>query len=383
MLKQSCVLVVAAFVLSLTIGCQTPPTGPSTDGIIGAPASGALVGSSDIQRLGYRVRWAAAPIGASRTLAQVAWLDNVIVFVDSPSNLVAGMSAENGNVIWQNARMSRADLFQRPSLYDGKVILNSETKLYVMNPGTGQIDKITPLAASVNSQPAFHRGYAIFGGLNGRVFGIDLKQGFDSWQYQMAEGIVASPVLVNQTVFVGDISGVYSLIDVDPVSDTFGRALTRKTTYDRITTPPAVSDEGIFLACEDQKIYCIDRNTGVPLWDYNIPAPAKSTPFVIRDRLVVNVPGYGLWCIDAGPAALDRPDRLLWQAKDVTDAHVLFAEDDRILVQDKGRLLTMDIETGRILMEIQTAQLEPIIVDEARSLLLYTASGRMLRLNRR
>ena len=47
-------------------------------------------------------------------------------------------------------------------------------------------------------------GYAIFGGMNHRVFAHSIDDGYTKWSYQMSERIFIDPVISGPNVFVAD-----------------------------------------------------------------------------------------------------------------------------------------------------------------------------------
>lgn len=333
--------------------------------------SGPIIDAFEARSIGYGPpRWAQnLGLGEADQLIHATILDDVIVCIDGPSNIVSCISVRDGSVRWRKQPAEATDLLFEPVRLDAdQIMVNSETRIYYLDVKDGRTLARSNLEASVGDRPAVIGRNAIFGGLNGRVFAHDTDRGISVWSQQMSAGISVRPVPVGLNVLVTDSNGVYGLY-----GSVRGNNLWKGQTYGQINTVPAVSGDGVFVVSADQSMYALNRSNGDRHWKYIAPKPVTSSPIVLGNMVFLSVPGKGLIAFDA----VTGKER--W-VKDTTARPIKIVKQ-RLILNDGTRLLTVDPDSGLTIAEVAVKQLKSVLSGPGDSLILVTASGRLTRIN--
>ena len=134
------------------------------------------------------------------------------------------------------------------------------------------------------------------------------------WKFTTNGGIVSSPVIVEDRVFVGSQDkNIYSIDAND------GRLLWSFMTGARIKSSLAVIEGKVFVGPDDGYIYCLDAKNGSLLWKTNVVGNIeahfkavtgiRSSPIVVGDRVYVGSLDTNLYSVDANSGDI------VWTAK--------------------------------------------------------------------
>jgi len=234
-------------VLLSSFGCQSQThTGPDL-----------LINPLGARKLGYHYQWStdlAIPPGSRLNQAEV--LDDLLVVIESPSNMVSAISLQDGTVRWVRSVASSLDRVYGALRSGDRVLVNSETRLYSLAAETGTIVDSRDLKTSVAAPPALAGGLLIFGATDGQVFAQNLWDGFDRWTIQLSGQEATRPVLAGNGLFVADDAGSYALLAIDN-----GALLRDGRTFARISATPTVGDASLFVASEDATLYALNGVT--------------------------------------------------------------------------------------------------------------------------
>ncbi len=307
-MRRSAWALLAAFVVLLAAGSRSLAQDQKAE-----PT--ATVG--DLHRLGYSLRWATdLDVPQDQQIASVEVLDDVIATLETPSHMLTAVSANDGRLMWRHVVTTSAEElfapFRTPSRkeidenghligLDKLVMVNSENEIYMFAISDGRAVSSRDLPVAVDNAPAITDNYAIFGSADGEAMAIDLVNGFKRWAYKMpAAAIVARPVIIKPSVFVADVSGIYAMIVAYPYSpeDVPGLLRWKGRTFDRVETPPAVNNDGIYLASQDQSLYSFNRVNGHDRWIYRAGEPLKLSPVALGNSLYLPLTSGSLLSID-------------------------------------------------------------------------------------
>ena len=320
-------------------------------------------------RLDYVISWSKnLQVPNRREITSVELLDDMLVLVEQPGNYVTALSVSNGSLLWKKViGTARQHLF-RPVRLGDRIFINSETELVTLKADTGDIRFIAQLDQVVASGPTLINDVAVFGGINGVVFGHDVNASRARWSYQLSARITTPPVAIGLNAFAADTAGAYAMLLAAN-----GKLLWPGRTFGPVTVAPAVDRVGIYVACEDLAMYALNRTTGKDLWQYRATQPLTAAPTSIGLTLYQPLPGSGLVAIDS----VDGRER--WQL-DVS-AQPVSVHDDRLLLATATSLLRVDVETGSLIDEAPTLPIRTVLNGPDDSVILVSARGRLLRLN--
>jgi outer membrane protein assembly factor BamB len=333
--------------------------------------SGPIIDAFEARSIGYGPpRWAQdLGLEDSDRLSHAAVLDDVIMCVDLPSNIVSCISVRDGSIRWQKQPAEDTDLLFEPVRLDAdQIMVNSETRIYYLDAKSGRTLARSKLEASVGDRPAVIGRNAVFGGLNGRVFAHDADRGMSVWSQQMSAGINVRPVTVGFNVLVTDSNGVYGMYE-----SVHGENLWKGQTYGQISAVPAVSGDGLFVVSADQSMYALNRSNGDNPWKYIAPTPVTSAPIVLGGMVFLSVPDKGLIAFNA------ITGEELW-VKDTTARPIKIVKQ-RLILNDETRLITVAPDSGQTIAEVAVKRLKSVLSGPGDSLILVTADGRLTRIN--
>ncbi len=294
-----------------------------------------------------------------------------LVTVEVPSNLFTVINLRDGSIVWRQIHGQYTDRFYTPFRHEDYICVNSETHMFKIDLRTGRLAEFVELKAVVNNSPAHVNNFAIFGGLNGRIFGHDINTGFPKWSYQMQAGITAHPVASPASVFVGDSSGVYILLNANDGTPSWkGRA------FRQISAPGAIAVEQniVLIPSEDQTLYALDMTFGNDLWRYHAKRALTHQPHVMGDMALLPITGNGLIALDI------QTGKPIWQTNELLMPYD--SDDEYIYCHKSDSLWVLDKNTGKTVSQIPTAALTDMIALGNKQSLVITKTGRLLKLQR-
>ncbi len=323
----------------------------------------------DAIELGYNVRWATSiNIRPKEKLASVSILEDKIVTVEHPTNLVSAVSLDAGKLQWRTAIGLNVDIAYAPIRIDDKIIVNTETNLYTLTADEGKFIARSDLRSPVRNSPAVIGEYVIFGGADGMVFAHDTRVGYEKWSYNLSTQILVSPVTAASQVFVGTATGRYASFAARE-----GKVLWQGRAFDKIIAQPTVGNLGIFVASEDGNLYCLSRRDGEDRWIYRYTAPLRESPIALKSVVYQPLPTGELLALQA------TNGKEIWTIK-TKSRPIAHTSRGLIFVAD-GKLEIRDPATGKVINDAPTKKLQKVIPVGSETLILVSADGRMMRLD--
>lgn len=372
MLMIGCWVLVAGLV-----GCESSGEGEGSSGSRVPTAEelasrstyelGLLVNTLDARKLGYSLRWASGvEIGASSKLEYVVEAGEMVLCVERPTNVMTAISMEDGRLLWSTVVGQAGDRLFPPARRDKEILINSETRLFIFSAETGILKRSDALDGTVNGGPVVVSNFAIFRGVDHRVFAHDLDAGFMRWAYMMTDRIWVQPAVSGPNVFVADGNGVCAVL-----SSTAGELQWKTRIFARVSAQPAVSPQGVFVASEDHSLYAMNRATGRDRWIYRTTQMLVDAPSVVENMVLLPLPGHGVAAID------ERTGREMWRLQQ--DARFVARRGDALIFSQEGGLLAVEADTGLIGSMIPVGALKTILLGSEEQVILVSPEGRLQR----
>lgn len=362
---QSIVTLLFSCCVLVTVGCQSGEHGAVA--VVGSPRGvGPLIDPVDASDLGYDLQWSTdlgVPDGQS--LSRIEVLGDVIVCIESPSNMVTAVSMRDGSMIWRRIVGKVADELYHPVRSGDRLLINSEQLLYSIDIGNGRMIEASRLQSLVNHAPAIVGEVAIFGGLNHRVFAHAIRAGYTKWAYQLTDRVFARPATFGPNVFVADGNGVYAMF----VAQT-GDLLWKGRTFSRVSARPAMSHLGVLVAGEDHSLYALHGATGRDRWVYHSTQPLTLSPHVFGDTVILPMSGQGLVALDA------RTGLEEWRLPFM--AQPIYQFENTVLMYTADSLIALETGSGNILIEVPVRRIKKVMHADDRKLVLVSPEGRLL-----
>lgn len=327
-----------------------------------------LIAPLDTQRLGYMSRWITdLGVAGDESFHEAVVLDDLLVTIETPSNLVSAVSLRDGSLVWRRVVGERISTLYTPNRSKDKILINTENRMYVLSAATGDMVELSNLELPVNNGPAMTGSLAIFGADTGLIFAHSTVTGYSVWRKQLPSGILAKPVINNGSLFVADSAGNYAMYN------TSGDLLWRGRTHARITATPALTPNGVFVPSEDESLYALNRATGKDRWIYRATGPLKRAPIIVSTSLFLPLPNGSLAALDP----LNGSE--LWRYPG--EAQPVAIIDQKLLLATPHSLVVIDNQSGKILTQVPSKPLWRVLRGPDNSLILISPDGQIERLD--
>jgi outer membrane protein assembly factor BamB len=227
------------------------------------------------------------------------------IYIGSEKAVVYALNTADGNVAWQ-ARVA-SEAMSRPVISDGMVLIHtSNGQLQALNESDGvvkwtiNLDKPS-LSLRGESAPAIAFGAAIFGGDNGYVSAILIRQSQLIWQQRISQpsgateierlnDIDTTPVIVEGIVYALGYNGNLTALDLRSGQIIWKRELSSVNDF--------IVDSGrIYLIDQNDRLVAMSTKGGVTVWTQSDLLHRKLTPPVMFNGYLVtgDAKGYLHW----------------------------------------------------------------------------------------
>jgi outer membrane protein assembly factor BamB len=273
------------------------------------------------------------------------YLRGETLFVYTQSNRVYALSAAGGQILWAATVSDPRERLQPPLVIKDLTIIPTSSTLELFQ--RGKKLRTIKLNFAVRS-PAAGEGDFIYIGLDsangGRLAKLDITRSYGNtvWELLTRGGISAAPVLLEKLVYAASEDGMVHAV-TEERNAAWGLANSAFTTGATINADLKVDEFGVYVACGDSKLYCLDRSTGKIKWQYYGGSPLVSTPAVTADSVYQAVPGAGVAAVDKTQGQFNRAAR--W----VVPNTIQFLADDGTNVylrRRDGSIIAVDKKTG-------------------------------------
>jgi outer membrane protein assembly factor BamB len=228
---------------------------------------------------------------------------------------------------------------------------------------------------SVTSSAAVAGGIVYDASQNGYLYALDASTGTCFWRYNCGDGLLASPVVVDGVVYIGNINGVNAI-------DAYKGTLIWKTTeVDAFISTPAVSGGMLYVGSFAADSLCAFRvSDGQLVWRYVTGDYVNSSPVVAGDTVYVSSDDHYLYALDAATGALRwRYNCNGSQPNDSLSASPVVANNVVYVTAYDGNVYAIDTQTGEKIWNHTTARLSSTFASPAYSNgVIYQAADKAL-----
>jgi outer membrane protein assembly factor BamB len=244
-----------------------------------------------------------------------------------------------GNLCWRvKLTSSKFATLSTPAINQGFIILfnNGDGKVFRLNAYTGELNwtytlpgKAAKLNVSKIDQPILiYKGNVIFGAPDKYFYCLNETSGKLVWRYKTQlglsfdYGITGGAAAISNEVYFGANDGYLYAMDFDGFLDSTndgswiiepsttkkdGDVLWKFYTGDSICSTPAVFNDYVYVTvgpCNSSlddykifKIFCLNRNTGVKVWDYTTENHIVSSPAVAENKVFFGSLDGNIYCL--------------------------------------------------------------------------------------
>ena len=260
-----------------------------------------------------------------------------------------------------------------PAVADGTVYLSGDG-LIALDAATGDQRWQMDLGRTFKSSPVIQDD-TVYVGFEETVFAVDTAAAADGggavrWRYTMPSDEITSPVIADGTVVVGSGdsgggSGAVHAIDLDS-----GKRQWAQSVDDWLGTMPVVSDGRTFFGTTGGDLYAVRLDDGAEVWTRSLDADFFHTFAVADGTLYVPDDGGFLYAIDAETGETQWSTRVGQPTERNAEvfSSPVAVDDERVYVgAGDARLYAFDRESGESVWDFwawNTVGSAPAVADE-------------------
>jgi outer membrane protein assembly factor BamB len=289
-------LIVSLIFAALTAGCS------STKAPVAAAEPAALPLNS------FMRKWAVDIDPAANGIAQL-YVREDLIFAYGNNGSVYVIQRDNGRMLHADPIPGGLTNLHPPVLYKDRIVYPQLNGLQIFDRKTGAFQRTVHLSLAIRSNAVGTPGELFFGADfpgGGRLINLDMTRDYYPvrWGLMFPDAAVsAAPAVLGDVVYSASEDGKVTAVAIDnrdPVWS-FGFFETSGPVYGDLQ----VDESGLYVACNDSKLYCINRASGKVKWQYFAGVGLKATPAVTRELVLEAVPGVGLVALDKAPPVVD------------------------------------------------------------------------------
>lgn len=338
-------LAISAILAGLATGCASKggaakPRSTGTTRVTAPSESRFPVVHEDWAKLGYRLDWVGFPFGVSDSRVPVVALSlqDEYVVIQRNTSAVTLMEATTGRNRWSTeltGPLTKWVGIVRDDENAGRLLVVSESELFMLAPATGNLLARHRLGRVVNTPPLLVGNAAVFGTSLGVVHCHNLVNGLPLWAFASNSSIDARLLDVG-----GAIAAVSQGGDVMFFNGQ-GSMVGRAEVYGPLDCDPGTDGNLLFVASRDQSLWAF-HTTGGTAWRYRTSNPLKGTPVAHDGTLYADLGTQGITALDPNSGSIK------WSSP---NAHgtVIGMRDGRLLAWDGSSLATLNPATGDII----------------------------------
>ena len=285
-----------------------------------------------------------------------------IIFFDNRGSILK--FNDNSKLIWKKNYYSKLEKKQNPILFfanNGKklIVADNISKFYALNLSTGEMLWSKKNSAPFNSQIKIYKDYFYIVDFNNTLNAYSILNGEKLWSVKTEKTLVRSQEKLSMVIVDGKIIFNNSIGDITAVDVNSGQMIWQTPTqsnliYDDtffLKTSVIVADKNtVYLSNNKGSFLSLDLNTGLLNWEQKIQSNLRST---IIENYIFTISNNGyLFIVDKTSGNILRITDIFKnikakKRKKIKPTGFIVANKNIYLTTNNGRLLMIDIETGR------------------------------------
>jgi hypothetical protein len=339
-----------------------------------------IIGPTATGDMGYRIAWQHAVL--ERNIKNV-YVQDDSVFVLQDRNFLTRLDRDTGQYIWREPVADPLDtilgLVYLPD--DDLVVVATGDSLLMYDESAGYLKQRQNLTKVASSGPVHIGPFMVYASGNGQVCWHSHEVNAPYKSYQVSSRMDLKPLYLDGLIVAASADGRVMVLDAAEVRQIWSRQM-----LDNIEAAPDAGDGAVFVAdtAHTLSAFALYENR-TPLWRHLFERPLTMSPVLLGDFVYQQVPGIGLFCLEAQP--VDTPDGVVvWHQPDLTGTVIAQNSDGLLLWDANARTLTVvDPKYGDVIKSYTLPQVKGIELDSRRAneIVAYGSNGRVIRLERR
>jgi outer membrane protein assembly factor BamB len=334
-------------------------------------AQGDFLPPGPLQEAGLVKYWQLQLLLEKGQVVQSAYLVEDHLYLGTQDGYVFAVHAPTGLLRWLRPITRSGYPVRRPCHVGDRVIFVTPADLQMYERRTGDPVIRRDLRFPAGTGPLSDGERIYIGGVDWRIYALDLKTLYIDWRALTEGAIRSTPVLQGELLFVADDNG-----SVDACVARNKQFRWRFTAFGPITADLVADDRGIFVASQDYSLYLVDPGFGNVRWRTRFSAPLEEPPVLTPQNVYQYCRADGLCAVDATSIGT-REDRILWRMP--VGRKALTTHEDRVFVlTQEDTLVAVNAADGTVLETVPAGGLTiPIPAPGASTVFLVSPDGRI------
>jgi len=222
-----------------------------------------------------------------------------LVLVTSQDGSLYALQAESGVLKWKYTTGDQ--LRCSPAIVENRTFLGGcDGKIHVVNLDDGTvIGEPYVLGNPTGSTPAIVGDVGFLSTYGGQILAFRWKDLSRKWVFSDIKLVPEFEVSVAATTeLLVAVGKNRKVIGLDAQA---GMLLWEMPLKKRADVAPVISDQRVWIASTDARLYALDLKSGKEIWKYEFRGPLHSAPAIVNGRLVLGTDNEGVVCFAGQP----------------------------------------------------------------------------------
>jgi hypothetical protein len=310
------------------------------------------------------------PLEIGQKLQDVYFVDDHL-YLGTDDGFVYAVDAATGAIHWLRPITRSGYAVRRPCHAGDKVIFVTPVDVQVYERLSGDPIARRDLDFPAGTAPVTDGQRIFIGGLDRRMYALDLETQFLDWRVVTNSAITGAPAIHGEFLFfANDVGRVYGCVAEDK------RLLWETAAYGPVTAGLVADERGVFVASRDYSLYLLDLGYGNVRWRARFSGPLYDPPVLTPDVVYQYSPADGLVAVEA-EAVAPIDERIRWRLPGALAALTVHDRHTYVLMNSET-LASVDPETGMVELTAPAAGLTlPMPAPAAKTIYLAGPLGRV------
>ena len=313
---------------------------------------------------------------------KISFYKNDIIFFDNKGSILRFNN--DGNLIWKKNYYNKFEKKQNPILFFANdkinlIVADNISKYYALDIETGELLWSKNNVAPFNSQLKIYKDKFFVIDYANTLRAYSVKEGKEIWKIRTKNTLIRSQkklsmVIIKGKVFFNNYSGDISAVDIES-----GELLWQTPTQSNLVTDKGfllktsdiiADNERLYFSNNKNQFFSLDMQTGNLNWMQQINSNLRPT-LIDSYIFTVSLQGY-LIVIEKNSGNIIRITDVfknfkIKKRKKIKPTGFIIGRDKVYLTTDHGRLLVIDVVTGKVLsiMKIDNNKItRPLVLNQ-------------------
>jgi outer membrane protein assembly factor BamB len=216
------------------------------------------------------------------------------VFVGTADSRVLAMDRETGELLWPTPFVAENAIWGEPVFAEDVLYVAAlDGRVYAINPDSGDELGRWDTEGAIAGSPVLHNGRIYVGSFDNKLHALDQNEfGRELWSYSAANWVWGAPVVAEDVIYFGDLSGNVFAVDAET-----GELVWQRQVTGPIQTSPTIADGVVYVVSEgvreDERgqLTAFSASDGAQLWQQQALGQVYTTPVIIGDTVVLALTG--------------------------------------------------------------------------------------------